>query len=98
MSPSIPLQGDVPNRFGLVKTWHMITCVCSVARHLFMFRKMRDLSLMLRLGNVSSLVTIMVSLGISYDLIEKKFVRSRDVVFFEDQTIEDIDKTKKMNP
>ena len=30
-----------------------------------------------------------------YDPIEKKLVRSRDVVFMEDQTIEDIDKTKK---
>ncbi|GKV41223.1 hypothetical protein SLEP1_g48789 [Rubroshorea leprosula] len=30
-----------------------------------------------------------------YDPVEKKLVRSRDVVFFEDQTIEDIDKAKK---
>lgn len=30
-----------------------------------------------------------------YDPIEKKLIRSRDVVFFEDQTIEDIDKDNK---
>nr|GMC63252.1 Retrovirus-related Pol polyprotein from transposon TNT 1-94 [Ipomoea batatas] len=30
-----------------------------------------------------------------YDLVDKKLVRSCDVVFFENQTIEDIDKVKK---
>jgi len=30
-----------------------------------------------------------------YDSVEKKLVRSRDVIFVEDQTIEDIGKTKK---
>ena len=30
-----------------------------------------------------------------YDTIEKKFVRSRDVIFVKDQTIEDIGKTEK---
>ncbi|RDX93047.1 hypothetical protein CR513_24749, partial [Mucuna pruriens] len=30
-----------------------------------------------------------------YDPVEKKFVRSRDGQFMEDQTIEDIDKAKK---
>ncbi|RDX91185.1 hypothetical protein CR513_26867, partial [Mucuna pruriens] len=33
-----------------------------------------------------------------YDPIEKKLVRSRDVQFMEDQTIEDIDKVKKSTP
>ena len=35
-----------------------------------------------------------------YDPVEKKLIRSRNVVFFEDQTIEDIDKgdnTKSSN-
>ena len=32
-----------------------------------------------------------------YDLVEKKLVRSRDVVFFEDQTIEDFDKAEKVD-
>jgi len=31
-----------------------------------------------------------------YDPVEKKLVRSRDVIFVEDQTIEDIGKTKKL--
>ncbi|KAH0645933.1 hypothetical protein KY284_033817 [Solanum tuberosum] len=30
-----------------------------------------------------------------YDPIDKKLIRSRDAVFFEDQTIEDIDKVEK---
>ncbi|KAB5537672.1 hypothetical protein DKX38_015205 [Salix brachista] len=33
-----------------------------------------------------------------YDPVEKKLVRSRDVVFMEDQTIHDIEKTEKMIP
>ncbi|WVZ04644.1 hypothetical protein V8G54_017990 [Vigna mungo] len=33
-----------------------------------------------------------------YDLVEKKVVRSRDVQFMDDQTIEDIDKVKKSTP
>lgn len=33
-----------------------------------------------------------------YDSIKKKLVRIRDVVFFEDQTIKDIDETKKTDP
>ena len=33
-----------------------------------------------------------------YDPIEKKLVRSRDVKFMEDQTIEDIDKMEKYTP
>ena len=32
-----------------------------------------------------------------YDPIDKKLIRGRDVVFFEDQTIEDIDKTEKLD-
>ncbi|KAG8478926.1 hypothetical protein CXB51_028925 [Gossypium anomalum] len=32
-----------------------------------------------------------------YDLVQKKLMRSRDVVFIEDQTIDDIDKTKKVD-
>ena len=31
-----------------------------------------------------------------YDPIDKKLIRSRDVVLFEDQTIEDIDNTEKL--
>ena len=33
-----------------------------------------------------------------YDLFEKKLVRSRDVKYMEDQTIEDIDKVEKSTP
>ena len=33
-----------------------------------------------------------------YDPIEKKLVRSRDVMFMEDQTIHDIEKTEKVVP
>ena len=32
-----------------------------------------------------------------YDPIDKKLIRSRDIVFFKDQTIEDIDKTEKLD-
>ena len=31
-----------------------------------------------------------------YDLIEKKLMRSRDIIFMENQTIEDIDKAEKV--
>jgi len=33
-----------------------------------------------------------------YDPVEKKFVRSHDVKFMEDQPIEDIDKVEKSTP
>jgi len=33
-----------------------------------------------------------------YDLVEKKLVRSRDIQFMEDHTIEDIDKVEKTTP
>ena len=53
---------------------------------------------MLKLSNVSSLVMVKMSLDIAfYDPIDKKLIRSRDVVFFKDQTIEDIDKTEKLD-
>ena len=32
-----------------------------------------------------------------YHPVDKKLIRSRDVVFFEDQTIEDIDKTEQLD-
>ena len=41
---------------------------------------------------------VKMSLDIAfYDPIDKKLIRSRDVVFFKDQTIEDIDKTEKLD-
>ncbi|XP_027181818.1 uncharacterized protein LOC113780204 [Coffea eugenioides] len=60
LSPSVPLDGDIPERVWTEKD--------------VSFKHLR---------------VLVVGL---YDPIEKKVIRSRDLVFFEDQTIENIDK------
>ncbi|RDY10906.1 hypothetical protein CR513_04505, partial [Mucuna pruriens] len=52
-----------------------------------------------KLGSVSSLGMVRMSMVIScMILLRRNFVRSYDVQFMEDQTIEDIDKVKKTTP
>ena len=53
---------------------------------------------MLKLSSASSFCYGQDEFGYRfYDPIDKKLIRSRDVVFFEDQTIEYIDKTEKLD-
>ena len=53
---------------------------------------------MLKLSSASSFCYGQDEFGYRfYDPIDKKLIRSRDVVFFEDQTIENIDKTEKLD-
>ena len=61
-----------------------------------MFLEMRGQSLTARPSSVYCWATLMSNLAIGYGfLLTRKIVRSRDVVFFEDETIEDIVKPKK---
>jgi hypothetical protein len=65
---------------------------CSGARHLYTFLEMRDPKLDSKVkSNASSSDTEMKSLDTDCGTrLTRKSYRSRDVVFFEDQTIEDI--------
>ena len=54
-----------------------------------MFRKIRDPSLIARESIATSWDIHVMSLDIDYEIPKKKEIRSRDVVFLEDQTIED---------
>ncbi|KAL6334059.1 hypothetical protein AAG906_001815 [Vitis piasezkii] len=83
--PKTP-QFDVRIEFGQIMKSLMITCVSLDARLLCIFPKMRDLSLMLRQD----------LLGYCFMIRSEKLVRSRDVVFMEDHTIQDIEKTNPM--
>jgi len=60
-----------------------------------MFPGMKGLSLTTRQNNVFSWALKLMSLVRLWDPKEKKIVKSRDVIFFEDQTIEDFDQKKK---
>jgi hypothetical protein len=60
-----------------------------------MFPGMKGLSLTSRQNNVFSWALKMMSLVRLRDPKEKKIVKSRDVIFFEDQTIEYFDQKKK---
>ena len=63
-----------------------------VVGHLFMFLETSGPSLIARLNSVSSWVYSNEEFGYKlWDPATKKIIRSRDVVFFEDQTIEDLD-------
>ncbi|GKD56389.1 retrovirus-related pol polyprotein from transposon TNT 1-94, partial [Tanacetum coccineum] len=63
--------------FGAAKMFHTVIYEFLDARHLCIFPKMKDQSLML------------------YDPIQKKLVRSRDVVFEEDLTLKDVEKAER---
>lgn len=62
-----------------------------VVEYLFISSKMSDQSLMTWLNSVSSWVMVMES----WDLVKRKIVRSRDVVFLEDQLVHDNDKIEQ---
>lgn len=96
LSPSVPLDSDIPKRVWTgkeVSYKHLRVFGCRA----FVYIPKDERSKF----DVKSKQCIFLSYGHKnfgyrlYDPIEKKMVRSRDVVFFEDQTIEDIDKNDK---
>ena len=72
----------------------MITCMSLDVRLLCIFPKMRGLSLMLRQDLVYLLAMVKMSLVTGFMIwCRKKLVRSQDVVFMENHTIQNIEKT-----
>ena len=80
-------------KYGQIRIYLTVTYVSLVLKLLFMYLKMRDQSLMQKLKHVCFLVMAKMSLVIDYMIqLTKKLIRSRDVVFVEDQTIAYIEK------
>jgi len=99
LSPSYPLQGDVPNRFWYnndVSYDHLKVFGCKAFVHISQDEKLKL--------DAKTRQCIFFGYGLDefgyklFDPIAKKVVGSRDVVFVEDQTIEDIVKTKVQVP
>ena len=95
LSPSYPLQGDVPNRFWYnndVSYDHLKVFGCKAFVHISQDERLKL--------DAKTRQCIFLGYGLDefeyklFNPIAKKVVRSRDVVFVEDQTIEDIVKTK----
>lgn len=96
LSPSIPLDGDVPQRVWTgkdVSYKHLRVFGCRAFVHI-----PRD-----ERSKLDKMSKQCIFLGYSednfgyklWDPVDRKVIRSRDVVFFEDQTIEDCEKPKK---
>ncbi|KAL6344420.1 hypothetical protein AAG906_039676 [Vitis piasezkii] len=89
LSPSYPLESDIPER-------HLRVFGCRAFVHV-----PKD-----ELSKLDSKTKQFIFLGYSneefgyrlWDSATKKIIRSGDVVFFEDQTIEDLDQVKKPKP
>ena len=99
LSPAVALNSEVPNKiwFGKnVKYDHLRVFGCKSFVHV----PKDEISKL----DAKSRQCIFIGYGEDefgyrfYDSIEKKLVRSRDVKFMEDQTIEDIDKMEKSTP
>ncbi|RDX71862.1 hypothetical protein CR513_48731, partial [Mucuna pruriens] len=88
LSLVVALKQRCQTRFGLAKMSSMIICESLAVRSLCMFQRMKD-PMYLHWYDHDEYGYRM------YDPVEKKLVRSHDVQFIEDQTIEDIDKVKK---
>ena len=97
LSPSYPLKGDIPKRVWtgkFVSFEYLRVFGCKTFVHV-----PRD-----ERSKLDSKTKQCIFLGYSneefgyklWDLTAKKIIRSRDVVFFEDQTIEDLDQVKKL--
>ena len=98
MSQIVALGGDVPDRVWFDKDVsydHLKVCRCKACVHV-----PKDERLKL---NVKTKQCIFIGYGEDefayhiYNTIDKKLNRIRDVAFFEDQAIEDIDKTEKLD-
>ncbi|KAI4357804.1 hypothetical protein L6164_001728 [Bauhinia variegata] len=99
LSPSIPLSGDIPERVWKgkdVSYKHLRVFGCRAFVHIprderFKLDGKSKQCIFLSYGNEEFGYKL-------WDPINKKIVRSRDVIFFEDQTIEDIEKEGKPKP
>ena len=96
LSPVVALDGDVPDRVWTGKNVsydHLRVFGCKAFVHVPKDERSKL--------DVKTRQCIFIGYGQDefgyrfYDPVEKKLVRSRDVVFFEDQTIEDFDKADK---
>jgi hypothetical protein len=94
MSPSIPLAGDIPQRVWSDKdVSYKQLKVFGCKAYLCTSRGMRDPNLIARQSSLSSQSD---EFGYRlWDPIKKNTMRSRDVVFIKDETIQDIGKPKK---
>ena len=99
LSPSYPLEGYVPNRVYYDKEIsyeHLKVFGCKAFVHIPQYER----------SKLDSKTRQCIFLGYGgdqfgykfYDPVARKVVRSRDVVFVEDQTIEDIGKTNVQVP
>ena len=98
MSPVVALDGDGPKRVLFdrdVSYDHLKVFGCKACVHIPKDERSKL--------DVKTKQCIFIGYGQDefeyrfYDPIDKKLIRSRDVVFFEDQTIEYIDKTEKLD-
>jgi transposase InsO family protein len=99
LTPCVPLQFDVPDRVWTGKDVsydHLRVFGCKAFVHIPKDERSKL--------DVKTRQCIFLGYGLDefgyrlYDPVEKKLVRSRDVVFMEDQTIHDIEKTEKVVP
>ncbi|RVW14202.1 Retrovirus-related Pol polyprotein from transposon TNT 1-94 [Vitis vinifera] len=99
LSPSYPLESDIPERVWtgkFISFEHLRVFGCRAFVHV-----PKD-----ELSKLDSKTKQFIFLGYSneefgyrlWDSATKKIIRSGDVVFFEDQTIEDLDQVKKPKP
>lgn len=95
-SLSVPLQGDVPNRVWYnqdISYDHLKVFRCKAFVHISQDERSKL--------DPKTRQCIFLGYGLDefgyklFDLVAKKVLRSKNVVFVEDQTIEDIVKTKK---
>ncbi|KFK32108.1 hypothetical protein AALP_AA6G199700 [Arabis alpina] len=95
-SPSAPLEGDIPERVWTgkdVSYSHLRVCGCKAFVHI---PKDERSKLEMKSRQCVFIGYGLVEFGYRfYDPVTKKLIRSRDVVFMEDQTIKDIDKSGK---
>ena len=96
LTPCVPLQFDVPNRVWTGKDVsydHLHVFGCKAFVHIPKDERSKL--------DLKTRQCIFVGYGLDefgyrfYDPVVKKLVRSRDVVFMEDQTIQDVEKIEK---
>lgn len=98
LSSIVSIYGDIQTEFGLIRKSLMIILKVLGINSFWIFLRMRNQRRILNLGNLSMLVMVKMNLGIvSWDLVEKKLDRCHNVVFFENKTIEDLKKAKKVD-
>jgi hypothetical protein len=99
LTPCVPLQFDVPDKVWTGKDVsydHLRVFGCKAFVHIPKDERSKL--------DMKTRQCIFLGYGLDefgyrlYDPVEKKLVRSRDVVFMEDQTIHDIEKTEKVVP